>query len=197
MASFPKNRPVERIMSPSRVELANLRQPLTQGEWEVVNFFDGLLDSSWEIYVQPHLNGLRPDIVLLNPRVGVAVFEIKDWNLDAMSYFVQGEGLRAELWSKKDGRSFKNEGNNPFTKIKLYKQRIFDLYCPRLPVRSGFAAITAGVIFTRATSARAKALQRHFLSENELEHAERYLPVAGMDDLARGLVRRSRRPAYR
>ena len=35
------------------------------------------------------LNGLRPDFVLLHPRNGIAVFEAKDWDLDAMDYFVR------------------------------------------------------------------------------------------------------------
>ena len=34
-----------------------------------------------------NLNGLRPDIVPLHPGVGVAVFEVKDWDLGAMQYY--------------------------------------------------------------------------------------------------------------
>ena len=70
-----------RVMSPSRSEIATLRTPLTAGELEVLNFFDSLLAIEWEIYVQPFLNGLRPDFVLLNPRAGVAVFEDQQRNL--------------------------------------------------------------------------------------------------------------------
>jgi len=62
-----------RIVSPPREEHHRLRQPLTVGERRVFEFFDQLLDPRWEIYIQPHLNGLRPDFVLLNPRVGIAV----------------------------------------------------------------------------------------------------------------------------
>jgi len=47
-----------------------------------------MLPPSWEIYLQPHLNGLRADFVLRHPRNGVAVFEVKDWDLDAMDYFM-------------------------------------------------------------------------------------------------------------
>lgn len=186
MATASRHVQQSRIISPSRSDLASLRQPLTPGEWEVIDFFDERLPLGWEIYVQPHLNGLRPDIVLLHPNVGIAVFEIKDWNLDAMSYYAQGQGSHAQLWSKKDGRAFPNEANNPFTKIKLYKQRIFDLYCPRLPAGKGYAVITAGVIFTRAAGQRARALRVPFLLDGEMDHADRYLPVSGMDDLARG-----------
>lgn len=29
--------------------------------------------------VQPYLNGNRPDIVIMNPEIGVTFFEVKDW----------------------------------------------------------------------------------------------------------------------
>ncbi len=50
---------MERVVSPSREALHNLRQPLTDGEWLVFNFFDRYLDPAWEIYIQPHLNGFK------------------------------------------------------------------------------------------------------------------------------------------
>lgn len=75
-----------RFISPPLNQLASLRTPLTTGERQVLYFFDEHLAPEWEIYIQPHLNGLRPDFVLLNPEVGIAVFEVKDWNLDALNY---------------------------------------------------------------------------------------------------------------
>ena len=65
-----------RIVEPPRDQLDQLLTPLTDGERKVIDLFDQKLSAEWEIYVQPHLNGLRPDIVLLHPRVGVAVFEV-------------------------------------------------------------------------------------------------------------------------
>lgn len=81
---------IERIISPSLDQLNELRQPLTRGERIVLDFFHHNLDENWEIYIQPHMNGLRPDFVLLNPAVGIAVFEVKDWDLDAVAYKVIG-----------------------------------------------------------------------------------------------------------
>jgi hypothetical protein len=37
------------------------------------------LDDPWELYVQPHMNGLRPDFILLNPMRGMILLEVKDW----------------------------------------------------------------------------------------------------------------------
>ncbi len=56
-----------RIISPPREDWSDLPTPLTRGERQVAEFFDKYLPQGWEIYVQPHLNGLQPDIVLLHP----------------------------------------------------------------------------------------------------------------------------------
>jgi hypothetical protein len=61
---------------------------MERGEKMLFDLLDRELDP-WEIYIQPHLNGLRPDFVLLNPSVGVCVIEVKDWNLDAMPYYIK------------------------------------------------------------------------------------------------------------
>ena len=78
--------PISRIIDPPLTDLKDLRPPLTVGEMEVLQLFNDELPDHWEIYFRPHLNGLRPDFVLLSPKVGVAVFEVKDWNLSAMHY---------------------------------------------------------------------------------------------------------------
>jgi hypothetical protein len=96
-----------RFISPPKSDLSKLRQPLTAGEKRVFEFFDEKLAPEWEIYLQPHLNGLKPDILLLNPRVGIAVFEIKDWDLNAVSYRVEKQNKGAPiLLGCKDGKVF-------------------------------------------------------------------------------------------
>ena len=77
-----------RCVSPPVKDLTALRQPLTRGEKMVFDVFNQHLSPEWEIYIQPHFNGLRPDFVILNPDVGIAVFEVKDWDLSAMHYVV-------------------------------------------------------------------------------------------------------------
>jgi hypothetical protein len=62
------------FICPRRTELHLLRTPLTAGELRVLDFFYRFLTHGWEIYIQPHSNGVRPDFVLLNPNVGIAVF---------------------------------------------------------------------------------------------------------------------------
>lgn len=85
----------KRVIHPPLADHGKLRQGLTTGEQKVLELFNQHLPVSWEIYVQPHLNGLRPDFVLLNPQGGIAVFEVKDWNLNAMRYFTRKDRVGA------------------------------------------------------------------------------------------------------
>ena len=174
---------LSRVIHPPRNEHARLRQPMTAGEQQLFHLFDNCLDPAWEIYIQPHLNGLRPDFVLLNPSVGICVLEVKDWNLDAMEYFVENyKGVRPKLCARKDGRSFGVD--NPFDKIRRYKDAIYNTYCPRLADRSGYAAIVPSVVFPFARRTEVLELQDHFLKDNEREHRETYWPVGSREEVA-------------
>lgn len=181
-----------RFVSPPVSEFDKLRQPLTAGERLVFEFFDKHLAEDWEIYIQPHLNGLRPDFVLLNPKVGIAVYEIKDWDLDAMKYHVEEQHDRGapKLIGTKGGESFSLQSQNPIEKVYQYKQEIFNLYCPRLQQGSGFAAITAGVIFPFADEKRL-----HNLFDKSMKYRDTYKyfnlnPVIGADSLQSGDINR-------
>lgn len=176
-----------RVISPSSEDLATLRQPLTPGERWVLELFDAKLDPAWEIYIQPHLNGLRPDFVLLNPNVGVAVFEVKDWDLDAMHYYVT-DTRPPELRGRRDGKSFTLQGQNPLTKVNYYRDTIYKLYCPRLKQNAGFAAITAGVIFPFAEAGRVRELFSAFITRSENDPLARYQPITGATELAEGQI---------
>lgn len=173
-----------RVIHPPLDALDRLRQPLTAGEKKVFDFFNRHLPVEWEIYIQPHLNGLRPDFVLLNPAGGIGVFEVKDWNLGAMRYFTQEGEWGHTLWAEKDGRTFCIQRENPVSKVNLYKKEIFDLYCPRLQKGNGWAAITAGVIFPFARTKELAVLLRPFLQSSAGDSYARYQPVSGIEELA-------------
>lgn len=76
----------ERIIDPPIRELKRLRTPLTGTEHAVLDVLDSGLPPDWEIHIQPHLNGLRPDFIVMNPNVGIAVIEVKDTGLDPERY---------------------------------------------------------------------------------------------------------------
>lgn len=99
-----------RIISPAKSDLSALRQPLEEGERRVLEFFDARLPQQWKIYIQPHPNGPRPDFVLLHPRAGLAVFGVKNLNLDAVDRWVQTRpGHPPILMGRKGDRVFDTE----------------------------------------------------------------------------------------
>lgn len=174
--------PSNRIVYPPRNEWESLRASLTHGEKKVLELFDEKLDPKWEIYIQPHMNGLRPDFVLLNPEVGIAVFEVKDWDLDRMSYRLKDkclEGRTNSHWFRLP---------NPVEQIRMYKDEISQLYCPRLDSNNGLAVITAGLIFTVADTDRIVKLLDPSFTESERQFRESYHPVAGGDALSSGNI---------
>lgn len=172
-----------RTVSPPYDELNHLRQPLTAGERRVLDWFDEILPTSWEIYIQPHLNGLRPDFVLLNPQGGIAVYEVKDWNLSSMDYFVRMDCRtgRPRLMARRDGKEFLLESQNPVSKVQLYKEEIYNLYAPSLPTRRGFGLICAGVIFTNATTAQTEELLAPLRENIISKNLGKLYPVIGSD----------------
>ena len=180
-----------RIIDPPRDKFGQLLTQLTDGERQVIDLFDQELPDEWEIYVQPHLNGLKPDIVLLHPRVGVAVFEVKDWDLEAMHYYVKGDHADRDVLMARDknGKAFSRQAANPINKILLYKEELFDLYCPRLDDRAGRAVITAGLIFPCSPREDVERVFGRFRqAHKEMREYPQYFPIAGARELSSGEV---------
>lgn len=175
----------QRFISPPAKDLSSLRQPLTRGEMTVFNFFNNHLSPQWEIYIQPHLNGLRPDFVLLNPNVGIAVFEVKDWDLSSMLYGVDmRDGKPPLLWGESDGKRFSLQSQNPVEKAHVYRNEIFSIYCPRLKKDGGFAAVTAGVIFPFCHERQLLELLSPCLKYRGMDAYPQYSPISGLESLA-------------
>lgn len=188
MQTEPMELRMNRVIYPPLSALPDLRKKLEPGEQMLLDVFDSCLAPEWEIYIQPYLNGLRPDFVLLNPYLGIGVFEVKDWNLDAMPYFIENGKLLAR---NRDGVVFRIE--NPVKKAELYKQEIYNLYCPRVGVTHshyanhiGFAAITAGTIFPFAPARCVQALMESFLPIQP--KGRKYAPLCGREDILAGNI---------
>jgi hypothetical protein len=175
--------PVEKI-DPPLAELHNLRQPLTPGELLVLEFFRSNLSKEWEIYIQPHLNGLRPDFVLLNPNTGIAVFEVKDWDLSAIRYYYkQRPNTAPELFGHDGSREFSLRKSDPVAKIELYKGAIHNVFCPRLEQKSGFSVITGGLIFPFADYNEIASILAPARNHYKHQAYERWNTLLGQDDL--------------
>ncbi|MEI8241062.1 MAG: nuclease-related domain-containing protein, partial [Actinomycetota bacterium] len=157
----------QRVVSPPLSEMTRLRTPLMPGEEAFLEFLLKHLSQDWEIYVQPHLNGLRPDFVLLNPRIGLAVFEVKDWRL---------------------GADRRVRRCNPVDTIHHYKDEIHQLYCPRSASQTGVALITAGLVFPFEDTARLHTEYDATRLAYGMLNAPRYYPLVGSDLLASGNI---------
>ena len=63
---------------PSWKQIDELEEPLTEGENALAHFLDNNLPPDWKIFIRPYLNNSCPNIVILNPQVGVMIYTVKD-----------------------------------------------------------------------------------------------------------------------
>lgn len=123
----------------------------------------------------------------MHPKVGIAVFEVKDWNLSAMKYSVRSRIEKSPvLIGEKDGKEFSLQDQNPIEKIYRYKKEIHELYCPRIDGKFGFAAITAGVIFPFAKDESVKELFSASVQFRQMDKYPNYNPLVGANSVQSG-----------
>jgi len=152
---------------PKWEDIDNLKDPLTEGELYFAKYLDDHLPNEWEIYIQPYLNGDRPDVVILHPRVGLMVFEVKDWNLEI--YNIEEKEFYNKK-TKKKGTYYKSyilDKNhqkqfipNPIRQIERYRSNLL-LYIPRLAnaIDDNFkriAVLKIGLYFHNSTTKEAQ-----------------------------------------
>lgn len=174
-----------RIIDPPLDELSKLRTHLNAAEEQVLEFFNRLLPPAWEIYIQPHLNGLEPDFVLLNPKVGVAVFEVKGWNFDRREFQIKRNKSGAPiLMSRNKGEpNFYRVVDNPIDKIYLYKQELSELYLARVEGANAYRVITAGVILPFADDDQIQKLFEPFRQRYRMHEWPNYYPLVGRESI--------------
>lgn len=103
-------------MSADIFENINPRDKRTEGEEKLLNVlknsprFDG-----WTVFEQPHIDSIKPDFILLNPKKGVIIIEVKDWNLD-LDIYESGGYIKGT-----DGRLHKKD---PVEQVETYKNCI-------------------------------------------------------------------------
>ena len=118
---------------PDLREINNFPAPLTEGERTLMNVLLKTLDDSWTIYIQPHLNGLNPDIVIFSKNYGLGIFEVKDWNL-------QNYRITQKEKGRYDWQVFNNQRWNnikcPFKQVLKYKNTIIDYEIPILKTKN-------------------------------------------------------------
>lgn len=80
----------------------NVTQKIPKNIIKIVEFLDENIPVDWDIYIQPFLNNLKPDIVLLNETKGIHIIECKS---------IIGDSFR---------------------RLKFISREIKYLYCPRI-----------------------------------------------------------------
>ncbi len=123
---------------PTWEQIKALKNPLTSGEYELAKFLDNFLPEEWEIYVQPFMNGDRPDIVILNPKIGLMIYEVKDWSPN-LYFKKEVEYFDKKSRQKKKGiRYFVRDSRgewpipNPVAQVERYRENLINLYIPNI-----------------------------------------------------------------
>ena len=173
-----------RFVSPPADQIDQLKKPFNEATKLVFEFFDTHLVREWEIYIHPHLNGLRPDFVLLNPNVGIAVFEVKDWDLNSAGYSLEETTDKNWILNvQNENEEISRKIENPIQQIHKYKREIFELYCPRLAQKSGFAVITSGIILPFSEEEQVKNLLNPCLEKFGMLNYPKYNPISGKESI--------------
>ena len=151
---------MKRIISPPKSDWDELRQPLEAGERQFIEYLDENLHRNWEIYIQPHLNGLCPDVVILNPNIGIGVFEVKNWNLQAMDYFLQEDDYGVTQLQAINTRGVKFQYcPNPVDQLLQYKKEIVNLYSFGLNFQKyGSLVVSVGLVLPSSSKEEAEKL---------------------------------------
>ncbi|MDY6804884.1 MAG: AAA family ATPase [Cyanobacteriota bacterium] len=114
-------------------DLSNLPQEPTEGEKALIIALCKILDDEWTVYVQPYLNGLKPDIIIFCEDAGLGIFEVKDWDLDV--HKIKGNKENGYKWlvrSKDTGEWVKPKHGCPLKQVDKYRQSIFKYEIPIL-----------------------------------------------------------------
>jgi hypothetical protein len=131
------------------------------GETQVHDFFARHLEG-WEIFRQPQVNGRMPDIAVLNPKSGLGIFEVKDWNLTSAHWRIYKDAVH-------QAQQYRN----------LFKR----LFSARYNDSIDFP-VTVGLIFTRASNADVQDYFSGFLDGSP------YTTVSGRECLECGDIER-------
>jgi len=159
---------------PSWEHIKNYKQPLTEGETCLIRFLDENLKkdnnfkegdelakyNGWLIFVQPFLNGCRPDVIVFNPNVGVQIIEVKDWNLNNYSF-------EKDYLGKLDFFVSDNKGKyaikSPIKQVEHYKEKLSGQLIPQIGEEidknsKRYGLIKTSIYFHKATTQEAQEL---------------------------------------
>ncbi|WP_199245751.1 NERD domain-containing protein/DEAD/DEAH box helicase [[Phormidium] sp. ETS-05] len=156
---------------PSLPEIERFRVPLEPGERHLLDFLLGHLDDNYEIYVQPFLNGDRPDIVVVQPNAGVLVIEVKDWQL---RHYENPDGGKAAWYLVQNNAKIRS----PIAQVEDYKINFYNLHIGLLFERKikdskNFSIVQTAVYFHNESTSNVQ----------DFCHGVKYTQLLGRDAL--------------
>ncbi|MBV7542176.1 nuclease-related domain-containing DEAD/DEAH box helicase [Acidovorax sp. sic0104] len=97
------------------------KQKPTAGEIFLLEFLRSHFDDQVEVYSQPCFNGDKPDIVVMSPRMGVIIIEVKDWDLGL--YSIDNNNKWSASLSTRSQEIY-----SPFQQVYRYKKNFFEIH---------------------------------------------------------------------
>lgn len=165
---------------PTVVEHQDRNTARTAGEQHLLDTLrDAPLDG-WTVYEQPHLNGDRPDFVLVHPERGVIVIEVKDYNLASGRY----------AWRNNAFCVLGNDGHwhakrSPADQVRAVRDNILQLYSRQFLAMEEvhkevtWAVVETVVYFHHADAGQAAAICGHPKNVRFMGRAELQALAAG------------------
>jgi hypothetical protein len=185
---------------PSWEHIENFKQPLTEGELHLLKFLDNTLKkdevfknggdltlyNGWLIFVQPFLNGSRPDVIIFNPNVGIQIIEVKDWNLNNYSFRKSSTGKWDFYFTNSKG-SYPEK--SPVKQVDYYKEKLTGQLIPQIGEEidkndKRYALIKTSIYCHKATTEQSQDLFRTQIKDYK------YFPVFGIDLLTASNLRK-------
>jgi len=129
-----KDQSIEKPLTPEKGvipdwdEISRIGIQLTPGHRHLIEIFEKLFPN-WSIYVEPHAYGYKPDVIAVNPKIGIFIFEVKDYNLNIYRY----NGDRFEVRTK-DSKWYSIQC--PLSQIKRVNTALFQGVLSSLDYRS-------------------------------------------------------------
>lgn len=165
---------------PNWESISKFNPPLTPGEKALAIHLEESLDNSWEIFIQPHMNGDKPDFILMSEGRGVIIIEVKDWDLIKCYKWVKINNTGKYIMEVRDQNGKWQKISNPFQQVNTYKERLFNLYTPELAIllrknKKAFSLIKCCLFFSEVSI-------KHlidFFGTNRIK----FVDIIGKDDL--------------
>lgn len=169
---------------PDRTQWRTLQPPVRPSVLRLAELLADGLPDGWTVALQPRIGNSRPDVVALNPDVGVAVYEVDDWNQDEREMaYDPGEMV---LKARPPGGDW-YRSRNPVGQVYKHRDVVAEVLDPMEPGRT---YVTAVVVMANCPTEEAKfALRGMIRTEDRTPGRCSFFRIVGSEALKQGSVR--------